>query len=109
MADVMTMFTPSKWLTWPDLKGKEWVLTITGVVAGEVVGTDGKASKKPVLSFKESPKPFAISKTDARTIATLYGRDTAAWTDKQITVFPTTTRFGKDTVECVRVKPAVPK
>lgn len=110
MPDVMSMFDPSKWLTHDDLKGKDWTLVIEKVQAGEVIGLDGKKAKKPVLTFVGAGKPLAICKTDARTITSLYGKETSEWVGKSITLFPSTTRLGMEANKpCVRVRPAVPK
>jgi hypothetical protein len=38
----------------------------------------------------------------------MYGKDTDNWAGKWITIFPTTTEFGGETVDCIRVKPGVP-
>jgi hypothetical protein len=65
-------------------------------------------SKKPVIVFAGKKKKFAVNKTNGKTIAGMYGTDVAAWKGKQVTLYPTTTRFGGETVECIRVRPAVP-
>lgn len=90
------------------LGGKPRVLTIKKVEGGQL-SNGTKKSKKPMLYFEEGETPMAINKTNGKTIASLFGNDTAEWIGKKIEVYPTTTTFGKDTVDCIRVRPAVPK
>lgn len=93
-----------------DLKGKDCTVTIDKVTAGTLVnGT--KKTRKPLVFFKESKegKPLGMNATNCKTVAALYGTDTDAWIGKRITLYPTTTSFGGETVECIRVRPAVPK
>ena len=68
-----------------------------------------KASRRPVIAFKGSPKVLIVGATTGKTIAAMYGNDTAEWIGKRITLYATTCR-GADgsTVECVRVRPMIP-
>ncbi len=93
-----------------DLNGKDVTLTIEKVVAGEIVGQKGKKNKKPMCFFKEGreKKPLALNATNCRVIARLYGNDTDAWLGKRVTLYPTQTEMGGETVECIRVRPVVP-
>jgi hypothetical protein len=90
-----------------DLDGKPCTLTIDRVEAGTITGTGGKTSKKPVVYFREGKekKGLALCKTNARTIAGMYGTAIEGWAGKKVTIYPTTCQFGRDTVECIRVKP----
>lgn len=97
-----------KWLRCIHLQGREQIVTITSVERGEVEGEKGRKAKKPVLRFKEHPLPFAISKTDTKTIAALYGAKASGLVGKRIVLYPTTTKLGNDTVECIRVRPRNP-
>ena len=94
-----------------DLQGKDVTVTIEKVKAGELSGSGGKKAKKPLCYFAESKsgKPLALNSTNCKTIAALYGNDTDAWTGKRITLYPTTTSFGSETLECIRVRPKVPE
>lgn len=102
--------TDRDWLFAFDLQGKDVTLTIERVEAGNVSGTGGKKTRKPVVHFKEgqNKKPLALAVTNCKTIAGMYGNDTDAWVGKRITLFPTTTTFGGETVECIRVRPNIP-
>jgi hypothetical protein len=93
-----------------DLQGKDCTLTVEKVTGGELTGQGGKKTKKPLCYFVESKsgKPLALNATNCKTIAAMYGNDTDNWLGKRITLFPTTTSFGSETVECIRVRPQVP-
>ncbi len=93
-----------------DLDGKDRTVTIDRVVGGELTSTGGKKTKKPLCYFKESKsgKPLALNATNGRTIAGLYGNNTDEWLGKRITLYPTTTQMGGETVEAIRVRPQIP-
>lgn len=91
-----------------DLEGRERTLEIANVTAGEVIGEGNKKSKKPVASFANAKKKLALNSTNCKTIAALYGNDTVQWRGKLITIYPTTTKFGGEVVDCIRVKPVMP-
>ena len=80
------------------------------VTGGEIKGTGGKKSKKPLCYFRESKdqRPLGLNSTNCKTIAAMYGNDTANWIGKRITLYPTQTSFGSETVDCIRVRPGVP-
>lgn len=97
-----------------DLQGAARDLTISRVASGTIVSEGGRKTRKPVVFFearegREAPKGLALNKTNSKTIASLYGADTAAWIGKRVTLYPTTTTFGKEEVECIRVRPVAPK
>ncbi len=93
-----------------DLQGKDCTVTIAKVTGGEIKGTGGKKSKKPLCYFKESrdQRPLGLNSTNCKAIAAMYGNDTAGWVGKRITIYPTTTNFGGETVDCIRVRPGIP-
>ena len=93
-----------------DLQGRDCTVTIAKVTGGEIKGTGGKKSKKPLCYFRESKdnRPLGLNATNCKTIAAMYGNDTKDWIGKRITIYPTTTTFGPDTVDCIRVRPRVP-
>lgn len=93
-----------------DLQGKDCTVTIEKVSQGELTALGGRKSKKPLCFFREGreKKPLALNSTNCKTIAALYGNDTADWIGKRITIYPTTTTMAGDTVDCIRVRPSVP-
>lgn len=107
MSDYRTFYDKQHIGAW-DLGGREVVVVIEAVKGGKV-GHGEKASKKPIIKFRGKEKTLACNITNAGTIAKLYGNDTREWIGKAITLYPTTTTFGRETVDCVRVKPQFPK
>jgi len=103
------MFDDKEHLYAFDLDGREVTVQIEKCFAGELQGEKGRKSKKPMLKFVGKEKKLAINKTNGKTIATMYGPDTDDWAGKWITLYPTTTDFGGETVECIRIRPMVPK
>lgn len=103
------MFDDKEHLYAFDLDGREVTAQIERVTAGEISGEQGRKSKKPVVSFVGKAKKLALNKTNGKTIASLYGSDTDGWAGKWITMYPTTTNFGGETVECIRVRNQVPQ
>lgn len=92
-----------------DLAGKDVTVKIVRVEAATLTGSGGRKAKKPVIFFDGKDKGLALCKTNSKTIAALYGNDTDNWLGKSITMFPTTTQFGPDTVDCIRIRPQTPK
>jgi hypothetical protein len=67
----------------------------------EQIGEDNK----PVLYFNDKQKGMVLNKTNAATIANLYGDDTDEWRGEQITLFSAMVSFQGKTVPAIRVKP----
>lgn len=107
MADYRTMFDKEHLGAW-DLQGREVVVTIADVKAGQLVGEGGKKAKKPIIRFEGKEKTFACNVTNAKAIAGMYGPDTTKWAGQRIAIYPTMTQFGGKEVECIRVKPQKP-
>lgn len=108
MPDFRTFFD-SEYLYAFHLAGREVTVTIDRVTGGELTGTGGKKARKPVVFFRGKDKPMALNKTNGKTIAAMYGNDVSKWVGKQVTLYPTTTNFGNETVECIRIRPGIPR
>lgn len=99
----LTLFD-SDWLRHCDLGDRPRIVTITKVEQGEL--RNGKTkTRKPVVHFKEFPKPFGLNKTNGKAIATLFTVETERWVGKQVELYPSRTTFGSEEVDCVRVRP----
>jgi hypothetical protein len=93
-----------------DLDNRDVTITIEKVVGGELRGENNKKSKKPIAHIKGKTKKLALNVTNCRIIEQLAGTpDPAEWAGMRVTIFPTTTDFGGKTVECIRVRPYLPK
>lgn len=92
-----------------NLDGKEYTLTIRSVASGVISGDKGKTTKKPICTFVETTKKLALNATNCKTIEAIYGTpDIAQWVGKRITLYPTKTTMGPETVDCIRIRPVVP-
>jgi hypothetical protein len=108
MAHYKSLYDDKEFLFAFDLGGREVTVTIDRCTGGVIVGEQGRKSKKPMLTFVGKQKKLALNKTNGKIIASLYGTETNNWAGKSIIIYPTTTTFGSETVECIRVKPIVP-
>lgn len=93
---------PSKYLKAPDLRGKDVTVTVESVeqtkIRGDVVN---------IVHFEGKDKGLIMNVTIYNQISKAAGsEDTDEWCGTQIVLFPTTTEFGGETVDCVRVRPS---
>ena len=100
---------PSKYLKSGDIpEDADLVLTIREVVQEEI-GQGEDAEQKPIIYFTEQPKGLVLNKTNAQSIAKLYGPETDGWVGKRIGLFATEVDFaGKQTL-ALRVRLKAPK
>jgi hypothetical protein len=95
---------PSDYVAAADLKGKDVTVTIDRVEKNELQMAGGKKEIKPVLYFTNAKKKLVLNKTNAKAIARLHGSVAENWAGKQIVLYATTTKCGRDVVDCVRVR-----
>jgi len=89
---------------------KDVTLTIKNVVGGEIGGQQGrKKEKKPLVYFEGTPKALVLNKVNGKSIAAMYGKKTEDWAGKKITLFATQTDVAGEQVDCIRIRPGVPK
>jgi hypothetical protein len=96
--------------SWDLPENKDVTVTIDKAAGGELTGTGGKKSKKPIISFVGKEKKFVCNVTNAKAIAGMYGNHVENWAGKKITLYVSTTRdpsTGGD-IPCIRVRPRVP-
>ncbi len=74
------------------------VLTIYSVEMEQV----GK-EEKLTIHFLDEDKTMPVNKTNALSIAELYGDDTDDWCDHEIRIFRDTTMFNGKRVSCMRI------
>lgn len=94
---------------WDLPPGRDVGCVIARVKAGELTAPGGRKSKKPVIYFEGKEKGFALNKTNAKTIAAMYGNDTSLWIGKAIAIYATRTQFGGEDIDCIRVRPVPPR
>lgn len=101
---------PSNYLKADDLGGKNVTVTIESVELAELGQGNDKESKL-LISFVSKEKKLVCNKTNAGTIAGLYGQETDDWAGKKITIGPREVEFQGKMVMAIRVsliKPGVP-
>lgn len=98
----MSTAFPSKYLSEPDLQGREITVTMSHVQM-EGISADND-DQKPVLYFEGKKKGLVLNKTNSTTITRVYGDDSDDWLGKSVTLYPTTDRFKGEIVPCIRVK-----
>ena len=110
MAHYRSMFDAKYIGSWDLPAGKDVVVTIAKV-AGEELNNGRTKNKKPVISFVGKEKTFVANKTNCKAIAGMYGTMTEAWIGKKIALYVTKTHDpgGGGEIDCIRVRPTVPK
>lgn len=100
--DVNAMY-PSEYLKASDLQGKDHTVTIQGIKM-EKIGRDDEPAK-PVLYFRGAKKGLVLNRTNANTVAEIYGTETNFWMGKPITLGVSWVDFQGRQVEAIRVRP----
>lgn len=90
---------PGKYVQASDLQGRDVTVTISHIQI-EDVGDD----HKPVVYFVGKSKGFVLNKTNASSIASIYGYETDNWSGSDITIFATQCDYQGRQVSCIRVR-----
>jgi hypothetical protein len=98
---------PSKYVRAADLNGKTVTLTIAKLVLEEL-GHGAEKERKPVLYFQKATKGLVLNRTNAMTIAALYGDESDEWPGKRISIYPTRIRAFGAMQDTIRVKEEIP-
>ena len=93
----------SNFLKAKDLNGQQIKSTIAGVELAQF--DDGP---KLVLSFQGTDKKFTLNKTNAEKIAGQYGDNEEKWVGRSIVLYPDTTKYNGQMVDCIRVRVDAP-
>lgn len=100
---------PRDYLAAIEFGGRDVTLTIAGISREELKMQNGKKEVQPVMTFRETPKKLVVNKTNADSIATLYGVRAEDWVGKRITLYPTRVPCGSEMREAIRVRETAPK
>lgn len=93
---------PGRYLKAADLPdGKDVSVRMAGV---QMELMEQSREEKPVLRFVGKDRGLVLNRTNADSIAAIYGDDIAEWTDQPINLYVTTTAFGGKSVPCIRIK-----
>lgn len=85
---VFDQLYPGRFIKAGELLGKKVTLTIADVNLEELVGDDGKAKAKAIVSFKETDKGLVTCKTNGICLREMFGVQLADWVGKRVTIFP---------------------
>lgn len=110
MADYRSMFDREYIGSWDLPKDRDANVVIRDVKAATL--TNGRQqNKKPILFFEGKEKGMVANKTNAKTIASLYGNEVSEWIGKPIALYVDQTRDpnGGGNVDCIRIRPVAPK
>lgn len=98
---------PSAYLKADDLNGRAVTVTIDRVEMEEI-GQGRNKETKPVIYFRGKEKGLVCNKTNANTIAKLYGGETDEWAGKGITIRPAEVEYQGEMMIGIRVSPMKP-
>jgi hypothetical protein len=90
---------PSKYLKAADLHGKQATVVISHVTM-ETIGDD----ERPILYFSGKEKGLVLNKTNANTIANVFGDDTEDWRGGEIILFDTIVDFQGKSMPAIRCR-----
>lgn len=91
---------PSKYLKAPDLRGRDVTVTIESVEQAKIQG-----DAINVVHFENKDKGLIMNVTIYNQISKAAGsEDTDEWAGTKITLYPTTTEYKGEEVDCVRVR-----
>lgn len=91
----------SKYLTAADLQDKEPTVTITQVEIAKM--NDGEV--KICIYVNNKPKGIILNKTNARSVAGLYGDESNAWVGKKVKLVSVWTDYQGKPVKAIRIVP----
>ena len=92
-----------------DAAGKPMDVTLTiASIRIEEMETDTGKESKPVIRFIETTKKIILNRTNADSIAELYGPEAEQWIGKRITIYPTRVKAWGEMKACIRVRETAP-
>lgn len=94
-----------------EFAGKVPTLTIKDVRLVRMEDEKKGEREKGVVHFHETDRGWVINRTNAESLAHMFGPDTDHWAGKRVTLRAEQVRFGKETVPGIRVvgSPDIPK
>jgi hypothetical protein len=94
----------TRFLTAADLNGKPITLTIERAPIETLKNKNGEDTKT-VLYFRGTKKALPLNRINWDAVAEITGEDDSDnWPGYRIEVYPTTTQFGADVVDCLRIR-----
>jgi len=102
LPDTWSELFPNRFLHADLLKGRKVTLTIKNLDMEEMK-TDKGVKSAVIAYFVERPLQLGTNKTNGFCLKRMFGNNPHNWIGKRITIYPTTTKFGPDTVDCIRI------
>jgi len=93
---------PGRFLKAGLFKGKNVTLTITSVDREDLPGDKGD-ERRGILSFKETPMQLVVNKTNGLCLRAMFGTQVQTWVGKRVTFSPEKDKFGRETVDAIRI------
>lgn len=93
---------PGRFLKSGELLGKKVTVVIDDVSIDELEGEKGK-KVQGILYLRGKAKQIVLNKTNGLCLKAMFGRKLGDWIGKRIVIFQGTTKFGADTVDCIRI------
>lgn len=95
---------PNRWLKAGLMKGRDVTLTIRDVTLEKLPEDNGGEKVHGILAFEKTERNMEINKTNGLCLRAMFGADLSKWPGKRVTLFPTTDKFGGETVDAIRVR-----
>jgi hypothetical protein len=94
---------PGRFLKAGLLGGKNVTLRITAVDVEPLPQDDGRDRKRGIISFAKTDMQLVMNSTNGQCLRAMFGRKVQEWVGKSITLRPDRDRFGRETVDCIRI------
>lgn len=114
--DRVELLFPSKYVKAAHLRGRDVHAKIAKLEPRhELKRSDGSVEFKPVLHLRFNPQAeieptmIVLNKTNATSIAGIYGPELSDWIGKIITLYPATVSAFGEAKEAIRIRPTAPQ
>lgn len=95
---------PSKYAKAADLRGATVIVVIERIDPREkLMMAGGKTDTKPVIYLKGKEKGWILNKTNARSIAKVYGNEVMEWIGKPVAIYSASVEARGEMVDAIRV------
>lgn len=95
---------PSNYLKAADLRGKDVTITIDDIEPRHELNNKNGTDLRPIIRMAGKEKMWVLNKTNAKTIAKMYGNEVTAWIGKKVTIYPTQISVAGEICDCIRVR-----
>jgi hypothetical protein len=111
LPDSYSELYPGRFLKADALKGHKITFTIADMDVQELEGESGKKAAKVIVTFAKPQNPglaklpleLVLPKTNGECFRRMFGNNPREWVGHKVTLFPSTTKFGRETVDCIRI------